>query len=67
MKPKLILNEDGKFRVNNVNLLSYLYFPLTNMHSMKSAISPNLNGNATIDQNSFALVPNSSEDLQNSL
>ncbi len=66
MKPKLYLKENGQFKVNNVDKISYLYFPLTNYYSLKSSISPNLSGDAKIDQNSFALVPTSSEDIQNS-
>lgn len=67
MKPVLSIDNNGKFRVDNVDKINYLYFPLTNYHSLKSSISPNLNGDSKIDQNSFLLLPNSSEDLQNSL
>ena len=66
MKAKLNLNKDGSFKVENVDQLSYLYFPLTNYHSLKSAITPSLNGDAKIDQNSFLLLPTSAEDLHNS-
>lgn len=66
MKPKLYLKENGQFKVDYVDKISYLYFPLTNYYSLKSSISPNLSGDAKINQNSFALVPTSSEDIQNS-
>jgi cellobiose phosphorylase len=66
MKPELNIEKSGKFKVENVDRLSYLYFPLTNFHSLKSAITPSLNGDAKIDQNSFVLAPTSSEDLMHS-
>ena len=53
MKPTLHLQENGKYTINHVDLLSYSYFPLTNYHAVKSVITPNLNGSMTIDQNSY--------------
>jgi len=66
MKANLLIDKSGKFRVDDVDQLSYLYFPLTNYKSLKSSITPSLNGDAKIDQNSFALLPVSQEDLSNS-
>lgn len=66
MKSKLIMSENGSFKVKQADQISYLYFPLTNYHSLKSAITPSLNGDSKIDQNQFLLLPNSSEDLHNS-
>jgi len=61
------LNNKGLFRVDNVQDVSYLYFPITNGYLLRGAITPNLNGDLKIDQNHFVLVPTSQEDLQNSL
>lgn len=66
MKPTLHLQENGTYKINHVDLLSYTYFPLTNNHAVKSVITPKLNGSMTIDQNSFLLVPTSNEDSHNS-
>lgn len=66
MKANLLVEKNGKFKVDNADQLSYLYFPLTNFKSLKSSITPSLNGDAKIDQNSFALLPVSQEDLSNS-
>ena len=66
MKPKLKLSKNGKFSIDNVDQISYLYFPLTNFYSLKSSISPSLAGNANIDQNTFILLPHTNEDLHNS-
>ncbi len=66
MKPKLHLQENGKYKVDNVDRLSYTYFPLTNFKSVKSVITPSMNGSMTIDQNSFLLLPTSNEDSHNS-
>ncbi len=66
MKAKLKINSNGSFTVDNVDELSYLYFPLTNYHSLKSCITPSIGGDSKIDQNSFVLLPNSIEDLHNS-
>lgn len=67
MKPKLTLHGKGDFHINNVDKLSYTYFPLCNTLSMKSSISPALSGSATIDHNSQLLPPTSIVDLDNSL
>lgn len=66
MKPNLTLHENGQFSIENVNQISYSYFPLTNFHSIKSSISPQLGGNANIDQNTFVLYPYTNEDSHNS-
>ncbi|MEC9485209.1 MAG: hypothetical protein UMR38_04985 [Candidatus Izemoplasma sp.] len=66
MNAKLILNHDGSFQVNNVDQLSYTYFPLCNDLGLKGSITPSLNGSLNIDQNSFFLLPTSNEDSHNS-
>lgn len=67
MNSKLSLNADGKFKIEHVADLSYTYFPMCNFTAMKSSISPQLGGDATVDQNSFLLVPSTAEDLKHSL
>ena len=67
MRSKLRLHGDGTFHIRNVTGLSYTYFPMCNTQAMKSSISPTLGGDATVDQNSFILLPTSVEDLAHSL
>ncbi len=66
MMPKLQLDKSGKYTIKNIDKLSYTYFPMTNYHSVKSAITPNLSGSMTIDQNTFLLPPTTNEDSHNS-
>ncbi|TVP96830.1 MAG: cellobiose phosphorylase [Acholeplasmatales bacterium] len=67
MNSQLTLHENGSFHIRNVTDLSYTYFPLCNPFGMKSAISPAFAGDATVDHNSFLLMPTSVEDLTHSL
>ncbi len=67
MNSKLTLNADGTFQIKDVTDLSYTYFPMCNFTAMKSSITPQLGGDATVDQNSFLLVPSTAEDLKHSL
>ncbi len=57
---------DGRFLMRHPEHTSYLYFPLASEGGMKSSISPELRGDAKVDQNTFLLVPASVEDLHNS-
>jgi cellobiose phosphorylase len=57
------LDNKATFIVKNAKDLSYLYFPLVNEYGLKSAITPSLSGDCKIDQNHFALLPMSVEDL----
>ncbi|MCF7927109.1 MAG: cellobiose phosphorylase [Candidatus Izimaplasma sp.] len=66
MDIKLNLAKTGKFKITNVDQLSYTYFPLCNFKSIKGSITPKLNGSANIDQNSFLLSPITNEDMHNS-
>lgn len=66
MGATLHLSEDGKFIVNDIDQLSYVYFPMTNYQAMKSCITPLMGGSATTDQNTFMLVPSTNEDYHNS-
>ena len=67
MKSTLKINQDGSFHVRHVTDLSYTYFPLCNIGGMKSSLAPNMGGDATINQNSFILLPSTVEDLSQSL
>jgi cellobiose phosphorylase len=44
---------------------SYVYFPLVNPAGMMSSITPHLNGDAKLNQDTFLLLPVSVEDLHN--
>lgn len=67
MKSTLKINQDGSFHIRHVTDLSYTYFPLCNINGMKSSLTPNMGGDATIDHNSFILLPSTVEDLSQSL
>lgn len=55
----------GSFTIKNPENISYLYFPLASETGLKSAVTPNLGGDAKMDQDSFLLEPVSSENLHN--
>ena len=57
----------GTFTLNQADQINYMYFPLVGKSGMKSSITPKVHGDAKIDQNSFALLPVSQEDLHSSL
>jgi len=59
------IDDQGTFELKNPQHNSYLYFPLLNQAGMMSSITPTLNGDAKLDQNSFLLLPVSVEDLHN--
>lgn len=60
------LGSQGKFRLEQPERSSYLYFPLVNEAGMMSAITPNLHGEMTSGHNSFLMEPVSVLDLHNS-
>ncbi|RPJ17691.1 MAG: cellobiose phosphorylase, partial [Chloroflexi bacterium] len=60
------IDTQGTFKLSNPHRSSYLYFPLVNEAGMMSSVTPTLNGDAKIDQNTFLLLPTSVEDLHNS-
>ncbi|MGM0507927.1 MAG: GH36-type glycosyl hydrolase domain-containing protein [Fusobacteriota bacterium] len=60
------IDKKGTFKLENPELSSYLYFPLTNEAGMMSAITPDLHGDIKADNNTFLLEPTSVEDLHNS-
>ncbi len=59
------IDDWGCFEITNPQRVSYLYFPLVNPLGMMSAITPTLNGDANLNQNTFLLLPVSAEDLHN--
>lgn len=67
MTHKININKSGDFFLDNVNDFSYLYMPLFNEFGMMSSISPDLHGDAKLDQFHFALAPVTSEDLIQSM
>jgi cellobiose phosphorylase len=60
------IDKEGTFKLSDPHHNSYLYFPLANEAGMISSVTPTLNGDAKIDQNTFLLLPTSAEDLHNS-
>jgi cellobiose phosphorylase len=60
------IDGQGSFEFEKAVEGSYLYLPLINQAGMVSSVTPNFNGDAKADQNSFLLLPTSVEDLHNS-
>ena len=59
------IDEHGSFLMRQPENTSYLYFPLASETGLKSAVTPNLGGDAKIDQETFLLEPISSENIHN--
>jgi len=59
------VDDQGTFELVNPGGHSYLYFPLVNPAGMMSSITPTLNGDAKLNQDTFLLLPVSVEDLHN--
>lgn len=59
------IDEHGSFSISRPENISYLYFPLASTTGLKSAVAPNLGGDAKIDQETFLLEPVSAENLHN--
>ena len=55
----------GSFKMKNPERNSYGYFPLANEAGVMSSVTPLLNGDCKMGQNTFLLTPVSSEDLHN--
>lgn len=58
-------DKHGSFTIRQPEQTNYLYFPLASETGLKSAVTPNLGGDAKIDQETFLLEPVSSENLHN--
>ena len=65
MKHITFTDEHGGFTIRQPENTSYLYFPLASETGLKSAVTPNLGGDAKLDQETFLLEPVSSENLHN--
>lgn len=59
------IDEYGSFTVKQPENISYLYFPLASVSGLKSSVTPNLGGDAKINQETFLLEPVSAENLHN--
>ena len=59
------VDQHGSFTIDKPENTSYLYFPLASETGLKSAVTPNLGGDAKIDQEAFLLEPVSAENLHN--
>jgi len=59
------VNNKGTFKLKNPENNSYMYFPLANEAGVMSSITPTLNGDCKMGQNTFLLAPVSSEELHN--
>lgn len=59
------IDEHGSFLIEQPENTNFLYFPLASETGLKSAVTPNLGGDAKIDQETFLLEPVSSENLHN--
>ena len=57
------IDKDGSFRLKGAENDRELYFPIAGEHGLKSDITPNLCGDAKLDQNHFLLEPQSVGDL----
>jgi len=65
MRKYTFIDNKGTFKLTNPEKNSYSYFPLANEAGLMSSITPSLNGDCKMGQNTFLLVPVSSEDLHN--
>lgn len=59
------LDNKGTFKLTSPERNSYSYFPLANEKGVMSSVTPLLNGDCKMGQNTFLLTPVSSEDLHN--
>ena len=57
MKHLQFTDEHGSFSIEQPENTSYLYFPLASEKGLKSSVTPNLGGDAKIDQETFLLEP----------
>ena len=65
MKGYQFEDTQGTFHLKKAENISYLYFPIAGEAGLKSSLTPNLGGDAKIDQNTFLLEPVSAENLVN--
>lgn len=55
----------GSFKMVNPDQNSYAYFPIANEKGVMSSVTPILNGDCKMGQNTFLLAPVSAEELHN--
>ena len=48
-------DQNGSFTLENPENINYLYFPLASEAGLKSSVTPNLGGDAKLNQDSFLL------------
>ena len=65
MKHITFMDNNGTFRLEKAQEYSYLYFPVASGTGLKSAVTPELGGDAKMDQNHFLLQPVSAEEPHN--
>ena len=65
MKHYTFLDDTADFCLEKPENYNYLYFPIAGEAGLKSAVTPNLSGDAKLDQNTFLLEPVSAENLHN--
>ena len=65
LKHLQFIDKHGSFTMENPDHISHLYFPLASEAGLKSAVTPNLGGDAKLNQDCFLLEPVSSENLHN--
>ncbi|SDB20083.1 Glycosyltransferase family 36 [Pseudobutyrivibrio sp. YE44] len=59
------LDNKGSFRIGRAEDTSYLYFPIASEKGLKCSVTPNLGGDAMVNQETFLLEPVSVENLHN--
>ncbi|MDC7278578.1 MULTISPECIES: GH36-type glycosyl hydrolase domain-containing protein [Pseudobutyrivibrio] len=59
------LDDKGSFKIGRAEDTSYLYFPIAGEKGLKSSVTPNLGGDAMVNQETFLLEPVSVENLHN--
>ena len=65
MKRIQFVDEYGSFRLEDPELISYLYFPLAGEQGVMSSVTPEFGGDSKTGQNSFLLEPVTCEGLHN--
>lgn len=65
MQHPYFVDADGSFVLDRPEEISQLYFPLASEAGLKSCVSPDLGGDAKLDQETFLLEPVSVENLHN--
>lgn len=59
------VGSQGRFELDNPEMISYLYFPIANEAGVMSSVAPDLAGDSKINQNAFLMPPVSCDNLHN--